>query len=75
MFILWPLCGVLTSEHWSFVYERWLGSACVGVLTGWLQAVVYNYSLLFLPCGVVCFALWEVATLELVTRFIGLYQL
>jgi hypothetical protein len=51
IFIFWPLGGVLTSEHWSFSYERCLGSAYVGVPTGRLQAVVYKYRLLLLTCG------------------------
>jgi hypothetical protein len=51
IFILWPLGGVLSSEHWSFRYERWLGSACVRVPTAMLQAVAYKYRLLWLHCG------------------------
>jgi hypothetical protein len=40
IFILWPLEGGLTSEHWSFSYERCLGSACVGAQAARLQGMV-----------------------------------
>jgi hypothetical protein len=50
IFILCPLGGVLASENWSFSYDRWLGSACVGVQTARLQAVAYKYCLLMLHC-------------------------
>jgi hypothetical protein len=41
--MLWLLARALTSEHWSFRYERWLDSACVGVSMTRLQVVVYVY--------------------------------
>jgi hypothetical protein len=50
VFILWPLSGVLASEHWSFSCERWMGSACVGVPTARLQAVAYKYRLFLQNC-------------------------
>jgi hypothetical protein len=60
--IFYPLGSALTSEHWSFSYDRCLDSACVGVPTARLQAVVYKYRQFLLPVGVVCFVLWEVPT-------------
>jgi hypothetical protein len=43
-------------------------SACVDVPTGRLQAVVYKYRLLLLPCGS-CLALREVPTRSFVVLF------
>jgi hypothetical protein len=48
IFILLPLGGWLTSKHWSFSYEHWLCSPCVGAQTARLQSVVYKYHLLSL---------------------------
>jgi hypothetical protein len=65
IFILLLLGHALISGHWSFSYERWLGSAYVGVPTARLQAVAYKYRLFLLPVGVVCYALWEVPTIHM----------
>jgi hypothetical protein len=42
---------MLTSEHWSFIYEHWLDSACVDAQRARLHGVVYKYRLILLHCG------------------------
>jgi hypothetical protein len=49
--IHWPSVAKVSSEHRSFSYDFWLGSACVGAQTAKLHGVVCKYRLLLLCCG------------------------